>query len=114
TLGTAAAEDVEAFDPAGSAAAAQAHAVQRANHTGTQAISTVSGLQAALDGKETAGAAAAAVIAHESDPDPHPQYVTAAEVGGLGKHAETIGDGSETEFTIAHNLGTRDVQVSLR
>lgn len=40
-----------AYDPAGSAAAAQAAAVQRANHTGTQAISTVSGLQAALDAK---------------------------------------------------------------
>ena len=36
-------------------AAAQATAVQRANHTGTQAISTVSGLQAALDGKQAAG-----------------------------------------------------------
>ena len=32
-------------------AAVQAHAIQRANHTGTQAISTVSGLQTALDGK---------------------------------------------------------------
>jgi hypothetical protein len=31
--------------------AAQAHAVQRANHTGTQTIETVSGLQTALDGK---------------------------------------------------------------
>lgn len=40
-------------------AASLAAAVQRANHTGTQAISTVSGLQTALDGKETAGAAAA-------------------------------------------------------
>ena len=39
-------------DVAGAAAAAQAAAVQRANHTGTQAISTVSGLQTALDGKE--------------------------------------------------------------
>lgn len=38
-------------DPAGAATAAQAAAVQRANHTGTQAISTVSGLQGALDAK---------------------------------------------------------------
>jgi hypothetical protein len=32
--------------------AAQAHAVQRANHTGTQTIATVTGLQAALDAKQ--------------------------------------------------------------
>jgi translation initiation factor 1 (eIF-1/SUI1) len=38
-------------DPAGSAATAQAVAVQRANHTGAQAVSTVTGLQAALDAK---------------------------------------------------------------
>ena len=42
------------YDAVGSAAAAQAAAVQRANHTGTQAISTVSGLQAAIDAKLSA------------------------------------------------------------
>ena len=36
-------------DSEGSAADAQAHAVQRANHTGTQAIATISGLQGALN-----------------------------------------------------------------
>jgi hypothetical protein len=41
------------YDPAGSAAAAQAAAVQRANHTGSQAISTVTGLQTAIDGKSS-------------------------------------------------------------
>src|SRR5690606_26961361 len=41
-------EDVGA-DEEGSAASAQAAAVQRGNHTGTQAISTVSGLQDALN-----------------------------------------------------------------
>jgi len=51
TLGTAAAQDSSAFDAAGAAADAFASAVQRANHTGTQAISTVAGLQTALDGK---------------------------------------------------------------
>jgi hypothetical protein len=50
-LGSAAAQDVSAFDSAGAAAAAQAVAVQRANQTGTQAISTVAGLQSALDAK---------------------------------------------------------------
>lgn len=38
-------------DASGSGAAAQAYSIQRANHTGTQAISTVVGLQAALDAK---------------------------------------------------------------
>tara|TARA_R110000772_G_scaffold268565_2_gene396217 strand:- start:1739 stop:4273 length:2535 start_codon:yes stop_codon:yes gene_type:complete len=41
------------YDPAGSAAAAQAAAIQRANHTGEQAISTVTGLQTAIDGKSS-------------------------------------------------------------
>jgi hypothetical protein len=51
----------------------------------THAISDVTGLQSALDGKqaagsyETAGAAASAVSAHESAGDPHPQYTSAAE-----------------------------------
>lgn len=35
--------------------------------------------QAALDGKETGGAAAAAIAAHEAAPDPHAQYATTAE-----------------------------------
>lgn len=39
------------------------------------AIANVTGLQAALDGKETAGT----VAAHEAAGDPHPQYLTAAE-----------------------------------
>lgn len=51
TLGTAAAQNTTAFDAAGAATTAQAFAIQRANHTGTQAISTVTGLQTALDGK---------------------------------------------------------------
>ena len=38
-------------DPAGSADAAQAHAVQRANHTGTQAQSTVTDLESDLAAK---------------------------------------------------------------
>lgn len=51
-----------------------ADAFARANHTGTQAISTVTGLQTALDGKEDTGTAAAAVSAHVAAPDPHTQY----------------------------------------
>lgn len=50
-LGTAAFEPTSAFDPSGAAAAAQAHAVQRANHTGTQAQSTITNLETDLAGK---------------------------------------------------------------
>ena len=40
---------LDSKDPAGSAADAQAYAVQRANHTGTQAVDTVLGLRDELD-----------------------------------------------------------------
>lgn len=51
----------------------------RATHTGSQAISTVTGLQTALDGKQAAGSyeAGGAVAAHVAAADPHPQYSTA-------------------------------------
>ena len=39
------------YDLTGAAAAAQAFAIQRANHSGVQAIATIIGLQAALDAK---------------------------------------------------------------
>jgi hypothetical protein len=45
----------------------------------THPISEVVNLQAGLDGKETAGAASAAMTAHLAASDPHPQYLTAAE-----------------------------------
>lgn len=54
-VGTIAGTDVQsavaevATDATAAAAAAQAFAIQRANHTGDQAISTVTGLQTALD-----------------------------------------------------------------
>lgn len=54
-----------AADATSKANAAQAHAIQRANHTGTQAISTVSGLQAALDAKQPAGSYADASHGHD-------------------------------------------------
>jgi hypothetical protein len=53
-----------ASDATAKANTAQAYAIQRANHTGTQAISTVSGLQAALDGKQASGSYAATVHTH--------------------------------------------------
>lgn len=62
-LGTAATQNSGAFDSAGAAAAAQAHAVQRGNHTGIQPQNTVQNLvtdlsakasQAGLDAEVTA------------------------------------------------------------
>lgn len=60
----------------------------------THEIADVTGLQGALDGKEAAGVAAAAVAAHEAAGDPHPQYLTAAEgdaayeaLGAVATHA---------------------------
>lgn len=44
-----------ATDATTKANAAQAAAIQRSNHTGSQAISTVTGLQSALDGKASTG-----------------------------------------------------------
>ena len=61
TLGTAAAQNTSAFDASGAASTAQAYAIQRGNHTGSQAISTITGLQTTIDGKEptiTAGTSA--------------------------------------------------------
>jgi len=43
-LGTAATQNSTAFDASGAATTAQAYAVQRANHTGTQPASTITGL----------------------------------------------------------------------
>lgn len=71
--------------------------------TGT--LSAQTDLQAALDGKETSGAAAAAVAAHVAAGDPHPQYLTAAEgsaafaaIGHVGAggtaHANVIAAGA--------------------
>jgi hypothetical protein len=47
--------------------------------SGQQLRDTLSSLDEAIDGKESSGAAAAAVAAHTAAPDPHPGYLTAAE-----------------------------------
>ena len=78
----------------------------RATHTGAQAISTVTGLQAALDAKEAAGTAAAAVAAHAAAGDPHPQYTTAAEAAAAAPVQSVAGK------TGAVNLAKADVGLS--
>ena len=70
---------LDAVAAGATANATDAQLRDRTTHTGEQATSTVTGLDAALSGKETAGAAAAAVAAHEAAGDPHAQYLTPAE-----------------------------------
>ena len=91
-------------DPVGSAAAAQAFAIQRSNHTGTQLSSTISDLTEAVqdivgpfvvagagvtstynDAGNTltianADRGSVAVTAHEAAADPHPNYETTTEL----------------------------------
>jgi hypothetical protein len=66
----------------------------RTTHTGEQAISTVTGLQTALDGKEASGAASTAVSAHVAAGDPHSQYAlesSLAAVATTGANADLSG-----------------------
>lgn len=70
----------------------------RATHTGAQAMTSVTGLQSALDGKqasgsyEAAGTSATGIAAHVAAGDPHPQYLTVAE--GNAAYAP-VGGGSD-------------------
>lgn len=62
----------------------------------THVISDVTSLQTALDGKETAGAASAAVAAHVALPDPHTQYVLESSVVPIRVRHEYIKIGNQT------------------
>lgn len=62
--GTADKAKLDGIASGATANASDAHLLARQNHTGTQAISTVSGLQNALDGKQSAGSYASAVHSH--------------------------------------------------
>lgn len=66
----------------------------KANTVHSHVISDVTGLQAALDGKEDDGTAASAVSAHVAAPDPHTQYAletSLAEVATSGDYADLSG-----------------------
>ncbi len=105
--------------------------LSRANHTGTQAPSTISpqgsgsNLDAdKLDGMEPSTSATANTIAQRdssgrikaADPAASDDVATKgyvdANAGAVDKYAATItGDGATTTFTVTHNLGTTDVVV---
>ena len=77
----------------------------RANHTGSQAATTISDFAAAADARVSAG-----VATHEAAGDPHPQYLTAAEANAafsaLG-HAHTLANVTDVSITAA-NLNALD------
>lgn len=65
-----------------------------AAQSGDYTLSQITGLQAALDGKEDDGTAANAVGAHVAAADPHPQYaldIALAEVATSGDYADLTG-----------------------
>ena len=101
----------------------------RSSHTGTQAISTVEGLQSALDGKQTAlvsgtniktvGGQSLLGSGNVPTGDPLPTATTISRTGGvITSMAETVGGTSRdttitrsggvvTQITVAHNGATR-------
>lgn len=92
-----------ASDATSKANAAQAAAVQRANHTGTQAISTVSGLQAALDAKASLSGA---------------DFTGAVDVNGTLSANTVAVDSVDTLFvrfpTTNHDIAVNSSAVSVR
>lgn len=81
------------------------------------AISAVTGLQAALDGKEASGAAATAMTAHTGASDPHPQYLTSAEGAAAYaplSHTHIIANvtGLQTALDVKDALGAADAAVA--
>lgn len=104
--GSAAKAKLDGIAANATANATDAQLRDRATHTGSQAISTVTGLQGALDAKEAAGTAATAVSSHVAAGDPHPQYTTAAEAAAAAPVQSVAGK------TGAVTLAKADVGLS--
>ena len=93
---------------------ARANAIQRSNHTGSQAIATITGLQTALDGKEALGVANAVLSQHTANIDPHPQYTTTAEAANAAPVQSVAGRTgvvvlTKTDVNLANVDNTSDV-----
>jgi hypothetical protein len=106
----------------------------RANHTGTQLMATISDRQTYVDGRIALviDAAPSALdtlneIAAALGDDPNyaatvttalgalDSRIDALEAGaGTSSYKANIGDGSLSLYTVTHNLGTRDVMVSVQ
>lgn len=73
----------------------------------------------APDSSETTKGLSEAATQAETDAETldAPYYVSPAKLGGWAgrklKFAANIGDGSATQYTVTHNLGTRDVTVAI-
>jgi hypothetical protein len=113
---------------------AQAAALNRANHTGTQTAATISDFTTAVDARVqlVVDAAPAALdtlneLAAALGDDPNYSATITTSLGGLdsridaleaaggtSNYKQTIGDAAASTFTITHNLGTSDVAVTVR
>lgn len=94
----------------------------RSSHTGTQAASTISDFNAAVDARIavlTAGAPAAMdtldELAAALGDDPAFATTITNLINARAKtFSQDIGDGTTTAIVVTHNLNTRDVNVSVR
>lgn len=88
-----------ASDATSKANAARDYSVQRANHTGIQAISTISGLQSALDSKATPSDVSAAVAAVVN--------ASPATLDTLRELAASLGDDANFASTVTNALAAK-------
>lgn len=116
---------------------AASNAANRANHTGTQLMATISDAQTYVDGRvstvldlagspstlntlnELAAALgddpnyAATITSQIGGLDTRIDTLEAASSGGAGSYAVSIGDGALSTYTVTHSLSSTDVIVEV-